>query len=99
MRTAPCKGRRAEEKQSGLELALLSTPQPVSQGLRRNIKDSLPIATLQILLTAIPEGTFWRCKAVGCGGSVALAPIFANRLEALGACVLLAREHGGRVVP
>ena len=99
MRTAPHMGRRAEEKQSGLELALLSTPQPASQALRRNIKDSLPTATHLVLLTAIPEGMFWRCKAVGCRGSVALAPIFNNRLEALGACVLLAREHGGRVIP
>ena len=51
------------------------------------------------LITAIPAGTEWRLKAIGPDGTIALGTIFSNRLEALGAGVLLAKRCGGRVLP
>ena len=51
------------------------------------------------LITAVPAGTEWRLKAIGPDGTVALGTIFSNRLEALGAGVLLAERCGGRVLP
>ena len=51
------------------------------------------------LITAVPAGTEWRLKAIGPDGTVALGTIFSNRLEALGAGVLLAKRCGGRVLP
>ena len=51
------------------------------------------------LITAVPAGTEWRLKAIGPDGTVALGTIFSNRLEALGAGVLLAERWGGRVLP
>ena len=51
------------------------------------------------LLTAIPCGRRWRLKALSPRGSVELPSIFSNRLEALGACVLLAEQCRGRVIP
>jgi hypothetical protein len=53
----------------------------------------------QVLLTAIPVSKQWRMKAVSGDESIYLPGIFRNRLEALGACVLLARQCGGEVVP
>ena len=51
------------------------------------------------LITAVPAGTEWRLKAIGPDGTVALGTIFSNRLEALGAGVLVAERCGGRVLP
>jgi hypothetical protein len=51
------------------------------------------------LLTAIPCGKRWRLKTLGSRATVELPAIFHNRLEALGACVLLAKQCGGRVIP
>ena len=53
----------------------------------------------QVLVTAIPAGVRWRLKTVSSYGSISLPPIFSNRLEALGAGVLVANQCGGRVVP
>ena len=52
-----------------------------------------------LIVTAIPTGRRWRLKALGPDGAVALPDIFRNRLEALGAGVLLAEHCGARVVP
>ena len=51
------------------------------------------------LITAVPAGTEWRLKAIGPDGTVALGTIFSNRLEALGAGVLVAERCGGKVLP
>ena len=62
-------------------------------------KDNPSTATHQVLVTAIPAGEYWRLKAVSSCGSIRLPAIFGNRLEALGAGVLVANHCGGRVVP
>lgn len=62
-------------------------------------KDTQQLRLDQVLVTAIPAGERWRLKAVSSCGSVNLPPIFGNRLEALGAGVLIANQCGGRVVP
>ena len=53
------------------------------------------------LFTAVPANQrWWRVKAVSCNGDVALFPhLFANRLEALGAAVMVAHRRGARVLP
>ena len=52
------------------------------------------------ILTAIPAGPRWRMKALASNGDVELLPaVFSNRLEALGACILLAGQCGGEVRP
>lgn len=52
------------------------------------------------VLTAIPAGQRWRMKALASNGNVELLPaVFNNRLEALGACVLLANRCGAEVRP
>ena len=50
------------------------------------------------LITAVPAGAEWRLKAIEPDGTVALGTIFSNRLEALGAGVLVAERCGGRVL-
>ena len=53
-----------------------------------------------ITLTAIPwDDARWAMKAVSPEGTVRLPGIFHTRLEALGACVLLAAQCGGDVQP
>ena len=56
------------------------------------------VAEQGVVLTAVPAAEKWRMKAVSEGGAIHLPGIFRNRLEALGACVLLAQQCGGKVV-
>lgn len=59
-----------------------------------------PTTPRQVVLTAIPwDHDRWGMKAVGPEGAVRLPGIFFSRLEALGACVLLAEQCGARVCP
>ena len=57
------------------------------------------VAKKGVTLTAVPAAAKWRMKAVSEGEAVHLPGIFHNRLEALGACVILAQQCRGRVVP
>jgi hypothetical protein len=54
----------------------------------------------RVIITAIPAGQDWRLKAIGPDGAIKLsADLFRNRLEALGACVLVAQRCGARLLP
>ena len=57
-------------------------------------------AANQVLITAVPVGMRWRLKALDHVGGVDMLPaVFHNRLEALGAGVLLARQCRGTLLP
>jgi hypothetical protein len=53
----------------------------------------------QVVFTAVPRGLAWQVKALSPNGDVSRHGRFNGRLEALGACVLLARQCGGEVRP
>ena len=57
------------------------------------------LAVDQVLITAVPVGVWWRLKALSPVGTVEMPSIFSNRLETLGAGVLLARQCRGAVLP
>jgi hypothetical protein len=83
MRTAPARGRRATLSvvQDWNHPHLASAAFPVNQ----------------LVLTAAPASNRWRMKAISDGRAFALPGIFQTRLEALGACVLLAQQWRARV--
>jgi hypothetical protein len=83
------------------------TPPLRATGLRNSVRlaglntsgDNTEQAKYQVTLTAIPwDDARWAMKAVGPEGQIRLPGIFHSRLEALGACVLLAAQCNGEVL-
>lgn len=95
-------GKKAPPKTSGAKETFAMSDLS-SSGSRRNTSHDLARNDAAIvsgpIVTAIPAGLKWRLKALGPDGTVELPDVFHNRLEALGACVLLSEQCGGRVIP
>ena len=94
MRTPPNKSDAGRQPGVGSGSA-----QTTSFGRVLNNKD---LTTVQAsVLTAIPANhKAWRLKAISPAGETAVLPhLFANRWEALGAGVMLARAIGAEVLP
>jgi hypothetical protein len=82
----------------------LPTERPGPDRFERQERNSNKLISFQAqdnfpVLTAIPVGPrHWRVKTLA-AGQVELFGLFDNRLQALGAAVLLAARVHGRVVP